>query len=220
MMPISAKIIERPIERLLALETLYAQCEIVAIDSDGHPDDDLLNAFLDAATDHAERFTGRSILLRTYEFALDEFPRRTVPVLLTNDGGRLQPGIEVPYPPLVEVISFRIGEESDDETLAEGTDFLVDDYRDKAVLRPLSSWPSVFTASPNLIKVRYRAGYSGEIATDTDAEPLPGGIRAAILLTVAHLYKNREAVTEGAMSELPLGVEALLRPWRVLTGMA
>lgn len=225
MNPISAKVIVRPTSRLFALSTLYSQCEIVPIDdvdSDGngtHPDDALLLAFLDAATDHAERFTGRSILIRTYEFALDDFPRARLPYLFYSPSERLQHGIEIPYPPLIEVLSFTYADDSDGE-LEPDTDYTVDTYGDKAVLRPVSSWPSIVTAAANRVKARYIAGYSGEVEPDSDAEPLPGAIKAAILLTVAHLYKNREAVTEGSMSELPIGVEALLRPWRVLTGMA
>lgn len=213
MNPISAKVIVRPVERLLALESLYLQCDLVAIDSDGHPLDDLLLAYLDAATNDAERFTGRSILPRTYELALDNFPQRAT--WAETWSTELPPGIEVPYPPLIEVLSFRIGEESDDETLEEGTDFLVDAYGDKAVLRPVSSWPSVVTASPNLIKVQYRAGYSGEVETDTDADPLPGGIRSAILLMVDGLYRK-----QNIEKDVRPAFEALLRPHRVLLGMA
>jgi uncharacterized phiE125 gp8 family phage protein len=222
MSPLGAKIIERSTARLLSIETLRAQCEVVTIDTDSdgnvsHPDDALLLAYLDAATDHAEKFTGRALLLQTFEFALDEFPRWGSGVLCRRPG-ELHPGIEIPYPPLIEVIRFAYGDDSDSELEAD-TDYVLDSYGDKAVLRSVSSWPSV-TAYPNVVKVRYRAGYSSEVEPDSDAETLPGGIKAAVLLTVAHLYANREASVDKAMQELPLGVEALLRPWRVLTGMA
>lgn len=225
MNPISAKVIVRSTSRLFSLATLYQQCEIVPIDdidSDGngtHPDDDLLLAFLDAAIDHAERFTGRSILIRTYEAALDEFPTRRNRWLV-EPSSVLYPGIEIPYPPLIEVITFSYTDDSDGE-LEQDTNFTVDTYGDKAVLRPVSTWPTIVTPAANRVKIRYIAGYSGEVEPDSDAEPLPGGIKAAILLMVAHLYKNREAVNVGnIITEFPLGVEALLRPWRVLTGMA
>lgn len=42
---------------------------------------------------------------------------------------------------------------------------------------------------------------------------VPGGIRAAVLLLVAHLYENREAVNVGnIVNEMPFGVRALLDP--------
>lgn len=220
MNPLGAKIIERPEVRVLSLETCRQQCEIVPLetDSDGvarHPDDALLLGFLDAAVAHAEKFTGRSIALRTYEFALDDFPR-------TRCTGRArwsELGIEVPYPPLIEVVRFACGEDSESE-LEAGVDFVVDDYGDKAVLRPLTTWPGIVAAGPNQVTCRYRAGYQSEEDPDSDAQPLPGNIRAAILLMVEHLNRNRGATTEKAMAELPLGVEVLLRPDRVLTGMA
>jgi uncharacterized phiE125 gp8 family phage protein len=210
MKPISAKIITRPTARLLSLETVYRQCEVVAIDTDGNPDDDLLLGFLDAATDHAEKFTGRSLLIRTYEFALDAFPRT-----FCNPPGTLQPGIEVPYPPLIEIESFTFTDDSDGE-LEQDVDYLIDEYGDKAVLRPVSSWPSTLTPAPNRVKCRYRAGYQSEEDPDSDAEPLPGGIRAAVLIVLEDLYKNRGTLSPDAQ----FGAESLLRPWRVLLGMA
>lgn len=215
MKPISAKIIERPAARLLSLETIRRQCEVVTIDTDSdgvesHPDDALLLSFLDAATDYAERFTGRSLLLRTYEFALDDFPR-----LRCAPPNTLQPGIEVPYPPLIEVEFFTFADDSDGE-LEQDTDFLIDDYGDKAVLRPASSWPSITSPSPNRVKCRYRAGYASEEDPDSDSEPLPGSIKAAVLILTEDLYSNRGMMSQDAMN----GADALLRPWRVLLGMA
>lgn len=39
-------------------------------------------------------------------------------------------------------------------------------------------------------------------------------INQAMLLLVAHWYANREAVSESAISEVPLGVRHLLQPYR------
>lgn len=43
--------------------------------------------------------------------------------------------------------------------------------------------------------------------------PLP--LKQAVLLLVGHWYNQREAVS-GSLSEVPLGVEALVRPFREL----
>ncbi|APX83811.1 hypothetical protein BV511_03145 [Methylorubrum extorquens] len=61
--------------------------------------------------------------------------------------------------------------------------------------------------------VRWRAGYP--IADGKSAVPAP--VRHAILLMVGHLYANRDAVTMATAKpeQLPLGVEALLAPFRV-----
>ena len=67
------------------------------------------------------------------------------------------------------------------------------------------------------------------VYADADALAAPGAdpngivvnpaIVAAVLLQVGHLYANREAVTPGSASELPLGVKHLLQPHRHGTGV-
>lgn len=206
------KVIEASTTPVLSLATLRKQCEIVPteVDSDGvesHPDDDLLTVYLAAAVEHAEDFTGLCIQLRTLEAALAQFPA---------GGG----AVEIPRPPLVELLSFVAGESSDGSVDADT--YVLDDFGDVASLRPVTTWPGLASdAGPNPIRIRYRAGYQSEADPDSDAKPMPGAIKAAILLTVAHLYRNRESVVTGTIAtELPLGVEALLRPKRVRTGMA
>ncbi|MEC5213313.1 hypothetical protein RCH06_001859 [Polaromonas sp. CG_9.5] len=45
-------------------------------------------------------------------------------------------------------------------------------------------------------------------------------IKAAVLLTLGHLYANRESVNTGSTAtELPRGVDDLLQPFRVGMGM-
>nr|WP_301335257.1 head-tail connector protein [Methylobacterium fujisawaense] len=63
------------------------------------------------------------------------------------------------------------------------------------------------------VTVRYRAGYP----TVDGRSTVPAPIRHAILLMVGHLYGSRDAVTTTAAqpAQLPLGVEALLAPYRV-----
>lgn len=205
------KRISRNTSPVLSLATLRAHCEIVPVDIDSdvgptHPDDPLLLVYLDAAVAHAELFTGLTIQVATLELALDKFPK--------DDNG-----IELPGPPLIELLSFTQADTSDGAVPAE--EYVLDDYGDVAELRPVRAWPSMAPgAGPNAVKVRYRAGYQSESEPDSDALALPGTAKAALLLMVGHLYANREASVEKAMSQLPLGVEALLRPLRVRTGMA
>lgn len=40
-------------------------------------------------------------------------------------------------------------------------------------------------------------------------------IKSAVLLTVGHLYANREATTPRQLADLPMGVQFLLQPFRV-----
>lgn len=75
--------------------------------------------------------------------------------------------------------------------------------------------------------VRFADGYAGpgDIGTHNgiavtfsagaeDPADIPQPIRTAILLLVAHWYQNREAVGDGTSAALPLGVDALVAPFR------
>lgn len=81
------------------------------------------------------------------------------------------------------------------------------------------SWP---TAQPsvNSIRIRFTAGYSLPTDSPQDA-PLPKSLRAAMLLTLGHLYENREATTTAPnMTQIPLGISSLCEKWRIRTSMA
>lgn len=197
------KVVATESEPLLDLDTCRRQCGLVAIDADSdgnesHPDDALLTIYLDAAIDRAEAFTGLAIRLRTYELALDSFPGDY---------------IELPRPPLVQLIGITYG---DDVSATSDDIYTVDDFGQFARIIPLEDWPVVETAT-NTIRVQYRAGYSDN---DSDAEDVPGDIKAAILLMLAHLFEHRKDTDASTLASIPSGFEALLRPHRVLTGLA
>lgn len=67
-----------------------------------------------------------------------------------------------------------------------------------------------------------RAIYASDVGTDATGIVMNAAIRAACLLTFGHLYANREAVTitngQNA-SELPMGVQYLLLPYRLEMGV-
>jgi len=53
------------------------------------------------------------------------------------------------------------------------------------------------------------------IGVDKNIDPVPAPIKHAALLMVGHFYENREAVPDfRAATVLPLGVEALVAPYR------
>lgn len=106
--------------------------------------------------------------------------------------------LRLPCPPEIEVVSVK--------------------YIDPAGIE--QSWPIsqplFYDGLPSVrgregdIRVQWRAGYAeGKI---------PAPIRHAILLMVSHLFNNRDAVstTTAQPAQMPLGVEALVGPYRVL----
>lgn len=187
---------------LIALDALRLQCSVVPYDQDSdgnltHPDDDLLVALLAAAVDRAENFTGLSIRLKTYEGALDAFPACGAPIEIAN-------------PPLVEILSVLYGNDSE---LQAFDDWALDDYSQPARIQPLAgaAWP-VFTYPLAGVKIAFEAGY--------DATNLPAAIRQALLLMVGDWYEHREDSGDKQNYPIANGVMALLRPYRVLLGMA
>jgi uncharacterized phiE125 gp8 family phage protein len=165
-------------------------------DEETHPDDTLILALLAAAREHCENFTGLSLAPKTLEIAMDEFPEDTI--------------VELPAGPVVSVTSVTV----DGEVVAEAN-YELDTYTRPDRLLPVTEW-AASTATTNAIKIRYVAGYGD----GTDETPIPYALRAAILLVLAHLYEHREDATERALSSIPLGAKALMRPLRVKRGMA
>lgn len=198
------KIIIQPYAEPFAIEQCREHLNVqpYEVDSDGvgtHPDDLLIMAMQSAAREHCENFLGLSLVQKTYEIALDQFPAGA---------------IELPMPPLVSVESVTAGEDSDG--LLDSALYVVDGYSAPARVVPVTAWPTV-TKATNLIRIRYVAGYGEE---SDGGEMLPYAIRAALLLMLAHLYEQRSDTSEKQIVSVPNGVEALLRPLRVRLGMA
>jgi uncharacterized phiE125 gp8 family phage protein len=173
-------------------------------------DDDMIAGFIAAAREYCENFTGLSFAPVTLELTLDGFPTKPV----TNEAL----AIELPFGPVREVLSITHGDGSDDALAVWGVDL------DSAPARitPAGSGGSWATVDPStaLVRIRYTAGY-GPKDSDGFGEPLPASLRAAMLLMIGNLYLHREAVNVGnIVTQFPLSVHSLLRPYRVLLGMA
>jgi uncharacterized phiE125 gp8 family phage protein len=178
---------------------------------DGTAEDALIEALLAAAIEHAERFTGLTISPRQREVAFDAFPESAAD------------GLELGTWPVHDAqIAYTSGgaEEVVSSSSEAALEIELDTYVRPAVITA-TAWPAA-DARASAVRVSFTAGFQS--ATDSTDEPdllpLPPGIRAAVLLMLGHLYANREASADKPMSEIPLGVDALLRPHRLLLGMA
>ncbi len=216
--PLNAKIIVQPTQEPLTLDECRQHLNIqpYEIDSDGvgtHPDDMMIMAMQSAAREYCENFTGLSIAQKTYEVALDQFPRAYATLCNNNTAYRLSNAIELPYAPLISIESITVGEGSDNEI--DASEYIVDDYSLPARIVPVSSWPTVATAT-NIIKIRYIAGYEN----DSDGDLIPYALKSAILLILGHYYANREDATDKTILSIPNGAEAIMRPLRIRKGMA
>lgn len=186
------------------------------VDADGsppsHPDDSLILGLVSTAREWAESFTGLRIAERTYELRMDAFADTVVlpkrPVQSVEAVTYIDPeGVEQTLDDAVYV--FDAGpedarlEDDDGATVKLGSD---------------QSWPEIRGNSGD-VRIRFVAGYSLPGASPQTA-PLPSSIRAAMLLVLGHLYNNREDTSVVKLETLPLGATVLLRPYRVLLGMA
>ena len=162
---------------------------------DGSDDDDLITALIKAARDQCEAFTRRQFVTATYEYTLDGFSGF----------------IPLPRPPLDDVNSIAyVDSDGDDQTVDSGDYDVVTDTVIGYVQPAYGEvWPNV-RGHTNDITIDYDAGYGA-------ASAVPDTLKAAIKLLVGHLYENREAVVVGTtVSKLPLAVESLLWPYRVM----
>lgn len=182
--------------------TLVEAKAFLRVDHD--EEDDLITLLLKAATQNAEQFLGRGLIDQTWDFYLDEFP---------------DDEIEIPLPPLIEVIGVFYRDADGVEQELDPADYEVNNSGDFAVIELLASaWPVTNDAS-NAVRIRFRAGY-----LDTSSPPVaavPFDIKLGILLGLGSLYANRETVVVGSTAtQLPWGAEHFLRPHRVSLGMA
>jgi len=179
------------------IETLQArkQCRV-----DHAEDDETIAAMVRAATDYLDGPRGIlrvSLMKQTWRDAWSGFP----------DGDRIQLSAE----PLIAVTTV--------EYIANGattwSTMSADDYHAYTdslgvwvELADGASWPDTATR-PEAVRITYTVGFGVEVSA------VPANIVHAAKLLTAHFYENREAVLVGVTpAELPMGVSALIAPWR------
>lgn len=178
-----------PSQTPVSLTEAKAHCRVDGTDSDA-----VLTAMLNAAVDHLDGYTGilgRALVTQTWRQDYASFGNPRLPV--------------GPVASITGISYF------DADNLSQALSSDIYTLRKDALgayvdLKPDQAWPGVY-ARPDAISVTY---VSGAAAAD-----VPAAIKAAILLLVSHWFEHREAVSEGAMAELPMAVNALLAPYRV-----
>lgn len=163
-------------------------------------DDELIGGYLTAAIGSVERETGKKLTLQSVTQPLNGFP----------DGER---GIRLWWGP-IDPDTAAMAIAYDDTSGAAQTlgDFrLVEGSAPKLLPAYGSLWPYAYPAEGSA-RITYMAGFADVAAEAPELDQ-------AVLLLVAHFYTNREAASASALTEIPLGVEKLIRPYRP-TGLA
>jgi uncharacterized phiE125 gp8 family phage protein len=155
-------------------------------------DNTLIDTEIAAAREFLEQAMRRAFITQTWRLSLSAWPAG-------NE-------IEIPRPPLQEVSSIVYTDSDGNPTTWSTEAYIVDTDSEpgRVVLAYGESWPSVTLSPANPIQITFVAGY-GDAADD-----VPEFIKQAITLLLAHWYENREAISEGLLREIPLGVESLI----------
>lgn len=167
---------------------------------DGSFEDSSLSAFLAAAVEHLdgpEGMIGQALLTQTWQQRQTR-PDADARVYLTLS----------PFQSL-SAISYYDHEHA--EQTATLSDFLIIQDGDRRYIKPKpgKSWPAL-ADRPDALGVTYVAGF-GDTAAD-----VPERIKQAIRLLAAHWHNEREAVSVAPnMREIPLGVQALVEPFKI-----
>jgi uncharacterized phiE125 gp8 family phage protein len=201
------KLVTAPAEQPITLAQAKMQCRATEFTDD----DTLIELFIDAAVDFVDGpsgFLGRALIDQTWDYYLDAFPTDSGP-------------IEIPLPPLIEVIGLFYQDGDGVEQEWTSTNYRVDASGEpgKISLGSGVSWPTPITEG-DAVRIRFRAGYLNQIDSPA-VESVPGAIKAALLVHVADLYANRESAIVGqTVAKLPWTAEQLLRRYRFYLGMA
>lgn len=166
-------------------------------------EDQLIEAWLEAAVQYFEEQTNRQIMRATWEYWLDAFPRERK--------------IEIPHPPLVDVLSVSyVDAQGDLVAFQDGSPSTnlwqavtpAGVHGRRGWIEPVSgqAWPTARDEA-GAVRIRYQAGYA---ATPSE---VPALIRAALLLLVGQFdqFRSELHISEGAKLErLPFGVDQML----------
>jgi uncharacterized phiE125 gp8 family phage protein len=161
---------------------------------DSSDEDTLIGTLITAAREWCEEYLDRSLIHQQYVMRLDSFPYE----------------IELPRPPMATsgtttalTLTYTLGDDS--TAVLAATEYRIDRNSTPGVVRQLreGTWPANLD-DQNAITVTWWAGYGAS------GSSVPAAIRSAMLMLVAHLWRNREMTTEAALSEVPMGTKALL----------
>lgn len=194
---------------ILTLAEAKAHLRIYHNDEDGYISD-LCDAVRDHLTGEAA-WLGVSVLPQTWELTAERFPGAGC---IGNWPGEWAPrndkrpvdALVLPRPPLVSVtgLYYTPADSGAESTITNFRTIGATTQGGSYILPAKNeSWPST-DGEPGSVRVRYTAGYAS----------LPGAIRHAAKLLVAHWFLNREATSDTKMVDLPLSIVSLLSPYR------
>lgn len=191
-------VITPPTEEPLTLAEVRAHLRIDEVTYDAS-----LAGYVIAARERVEHELSRSVIAKTYELTLDEFPAGT---------------IELPMAPVIPgtgrmaIVSVKYTDSAGVEQTVSGAAYSLDAYSHRPRLTPVNGWPTV-KDEQNAVRIRYTSGLP--------ASDVPQAVRQWMLLQIGSQHEHRESVAAWISggreaATLPF-VDRLLDPYRSYT---
>lgn len=157
--------------------------------------DAIITRRIKEAREWCEEFMQRALLSSSWKVMLDGFVD----------------GIELAYPPIISVTSIKYYDTNGVQQTLVNTAYSLDSYSEPGIVNRVygTDWPDTRDI-PNAVEVIYDAGYAS-------VGDIPYPIIEAIMLLVGHWMNNQGAAETGTViTRVPLAVEQLLQPYRIL----
>lgn len=183
----SAELVTGPEVEPVTTSEARKQAQVVATD-----DDDLLGAMIAAAREMVEFHAQISLVTQTRRIRLDAwpcYPRADV--------------IHLPYGPVQSISSIEYLDQTDATQTFSSANYSLDSGRSCVFIKRDVVLP-VLSDERNAITITYVAGVA--------ASAVPLAAKQAILMLVAHWYRNRETVVVGSInSQLEFAFQSLVQ---------
>lgn len=183
---------------------------------DTSDDDDLIQAFIESATEYIKQYIRRSLITETLELTMDGFGTAEYDPLIKLGAG-VHTGsyayltgygneFDLPFCPIQSITSIKTYDRDNTESTYSSANYELDETGGRVYLNEGYTWPSNLRAR-EAVKVRYVSGY-GDAGSD-----IPAPITQAIKLYVGKMYDCREAC------EMPDMCKSLLAAYKLYDDM-
>lgn len=193
------RIITQPTAEPVTVEDAMFHCHVDGFgESPVSADQTYVETLITVARQKAEEYTQRKIAEATYELRLNDFAAI----------------IYLPAP-VQSVQSVKYIDADGVEQTVSTDAYVFDDHPDKPAIYQVDSYP-IAKDIPSAVRIRFVAGYTTGSPNDN---PLPEPLYQAMLMTIAHLYENRQDVADKQGYEIPLTSRYLMDPYCVGMGV-
>lgn len=179
----------------------------------------LLHGHIRAARHLVESWTGRALISQSWRWFLDAWPEISAEGwwdgvragAITHAASRF---VEIPKAPLRSIDSVILFDDADQQVVWNASNYFADiaGTPGRLVLRNGAVTPRGGRAA-SAIQISFTCGF-GDAPSD-----VPAPLRQAVLMLAAHYFENREVLAgtgNGGAAVLPLGVQSLLTPYRMM----